>query len=67
MIHGQPVAHRDGGKFHRRAAGHTDARFDGFGNLIKMYMTWYDFIGRVDHADKRPPHFLPRHSQSIQQ
>ena len=67
MIHGQPVAHGNGGKFQRSAAGHTHTGLGRLGQPIQMNVPGHHFIGRVDNAHQRTVNFLLGQPQSVQQ
>ena len=67
MVHGDAVAHADGGELNGRAAGHADASLHCLRNLIQMHMPRDNFVFGADHANDRPVQFLLGQSQSPEQ
>jgi hypothetical protein len=58
MVHGDTVAHADDAKFHRRAAGHVNSGFDGFGKSVEVDMPGYDCVDCIGNAHQGAVDFI---------
>ena len=67
MVHGDTVAHGDGGKFERSAAGHADAGLDRFGDLIEVHVAGNHLAGGVDDADDGAVDFFLCQAERVEQ
>ena len=67
MVHGDTVAHGDGGKFKRSAAGHADAGLDRFGDLIEVHVAGNHLAGGVDDADDGAVDFFLCQAERVEQ
>ena len=67
VVHGDAVAHGDGGEFQGGAAGHAHTGLDGLGQLAQVQVAGHHFTGGVDHAHQRTFHFLAGQAQGIKQ
>ena len=67
MVHGDSVAHGDGGKFERCAAGHADAGLDRFGDLIEVHVAGNHLAGGVDDADDGAVDFFLCQAERVEQ
>ena len=67
VVHGDAVAHADGGDFKRDAAGHVDAGLDGLADFVQVVMAGDDVVARIDDGDKRAAHLLVGDSVSLEQ
>ena len=67
VVHGDAVAHADGGELERRAAGHVDAGLDRVGDLVEHEVPGNDVVDGVDDGDQRPRDLLVGETVSLEQ
>ena len=67
VVHGDAVAHADGGDLERHAAGHVDAGLHGFADLIEVVVTGDDIVAGVEHRDKRAFQLLVGQAVGLEQ
>ena len=67
VVHGDAVAHADGGYLERHAAGHVDARLHGFGDLVEVVVAGDDVVAGVEDGDERPLHLLVGDAVGLEQ
>ena len=67
VVHGDAVAHADGGDLERHAACHVDAGLHGFADLIEVVVTGDDIVTGVEHRDKRALQLLVGQAVGLEQ
>ena len=67
VVHGDAVAHADGGDLEGHAASHVDAGLHGFADLIEVVVTGDDVVAGVEHRDKRALQFLVGQAVGLEQ
>ena len=67
VVHGNAVAHADGGELDRSATCHTDAGLHGLGDLVQMHVARDDLILSADHTDDGATQFLVCEAQGAEQ
>ena len=67
MVHGNAVAHGNGGKFQRCAASHAHTGLYGLCNAIKVQVPGNDFACSVDHTHERALDFFLGEPQGVEE
>ena len=67
MVHGNAVAHADGGNFERNATGHINAGLHGFANFIEVIVTRNNVVAGIEHRDEGLLHFFIGKAVGLQQ
>ena len=67
VVHGDAVAHADGGDLEGHAASHVDAGLHGFADLIEVVVTGDDVVAGVEHRDKRALQLLVGQAVGLEQ
>ena len=67
MVHGDAVAHADGGHLERDAAREVDAGLHGLADLVEVVVAGDDVVAGIDDGDKRAAHLLVGDPVSLEQ
>lgn len=67
MVHGNAVAHADGGNFERNATGHINAGLHSFANFIEVIVARNNVIAGIEHRDEGLLHFFIGKAVGLQQ
>ncbi len=67
VVHGDAVAHPDGGNLEGHAAGHIDAGLHGLADLVKVGVPGDDVVARIDDGDEGALHLLVGDTVGLQQ
>ena len=67
MVHGNAVAHADGGNFERNATGHINAGLHSFANFIEVIVTRNNVVAGIEHRDEGLLHFFIGKAVGLQQ
>ena len=67
MVHGNAVAHADGGNLERNAAGHINASLHGFADFIEVIVTRNNVVAGIEHRDEGLLHFFIGKAVGLQQ
>ena len=67
MVHGDAVAHADGGHLERDAAREVDAGLHGLADLVEVVVAGDDVVAGIDDGDKRAAHLLVSDPVSLEQ
>ena len=67
VVHGNAIAHTDGGDLERHAACQVDAGLYRVSNLVKVVVPRNDVVSRVDHRNEGTLHLLVGHAVRLEQ
>ena len=67
VVHGNAVAHADGGNFERNATGHINAGLHSFANFIEVIVTRNNVVAGIEHRDEGLLHFFIGKAVGLQQ